>query len=116
MTGPATPDPRSALEQLLGHEAWAVVRLKDAPTVTLVGGRRSEVGSLLDAGLVGPPAPGSIFAYFSMTPKGGWFDTIAVVTTGFVVSLAVAATLMGFGRGEKDTELTRPEDSVIVGD
>src|SRR5919112_4338552 len=53
------PDPRAALEQLLTHEAWAVVRTKDAATVTLVGGRRSEVGSLLDVPLEeGPPPPG----------------------------------------------------------
>jgi PTS system mannitol-specific IIC component len=76
------------------------------------------VGGILNAGLVGPPAPGSIFAYFSMTPKGGggWFDTIAVVTTGAVVSFAVASALMGFGRGEKDAEVTLPEDNVLVGD
>jgi mannitol PTS system EIICBA or EIICB component len=85
---------------------------------TIAGGMSAlAVGTLLDAGLVGPPAPGSIFAYFTMTPKGGggWFDTIAVVTTGAVVSFAVASVLMGFGRGEKDAEATLPEDNVLVG-
>jgi len=85
---------------------------------TIAGGMSAlTVGSILDAGLVGPPAPGSIFAYFTMTPKGGggWFDTIAVVTAGCVVSFAVASALMGFGRGEKETALTRPEDNVVVG-
>src|SRR5215218_8869173 len=58
----AAPDPRAALELLLGHEAWAVVRTKDAATVTLVGGRRTEVGSLLDVPLEeGPPPPGRRF-------------------------------------------------------
>ena len=52
-------DPRAALDQLLTHEAWAVVRTRDAATVTLVGGRRSEVASLLDVPLeTGPPPPG----------------------------------------------------------
>jgi len=86
---------------------------------TIAGGMSAlTVGSVLDAGLVGPPAPGSIFAYFSMTPKGGggWFDTIAVVTTGAVVSFAVASALMGFGRGERGAALTLPEDNVLVGD
>jgi mannitol PTS system EIICBA or EIICB component len=85
---------------------------------TIAGGMSAlTVGTILNAGLVGPPAPGSIFAYFTMTPKGGggWFDTIAVVTTGCVVSFAVASALMGFGRGEKETALTRPEDNVVVG-
>jgi 2-amino-4-deoxychorismate synthase len=55
-------DPRAALEQVLGHEAWALVRTKDAATVTLVGGRRSEVGSLLEVPLAeGPPPPGRRF-------------------------------------------------------
>jgi PTS system mannitol-specific IIC component len=85
---------------------------------TIAGGMSAlTVGTILNAGLVGPPAPGSIFAYFTMTPKGGggWFDTIAVVTTGCVVSFAVASALMGFGRGEKETELSLPEDNVVVG-
>ena len=83
---------------------------------TIAGGMSAlAVGSILDAGLVGPPAPGSIFAYFTMTPKGGYFDMLAVVITGAVVSFAVASALMGFGRGEKDTEAALPEDNVLVG-
>ena len=55
-------DPRAALDQVLAHEAWALVRTKDAATVTLVGGRRTEVGSLLDVPLEeGPPLPGRRF-------------------------------------------------------
>ncbi len=47
----------AALEALLGHEAWAVIRLRDADAVTLVGGTVSEVSSLLDVPLEeGPPA------------------------------------------------------------
>ncbi|MGZ4495063.1 MAG: anthranilate synthase family protein [Nocardioides sp.] len=41
----------AALDAIRGHEAWAVVRLRDAATVTLVGGARSEVASLLDVPL-----------------------------------------------------------------
>ena len=52
-------DPRSALAQLLRCEAWAVVRTKDSPTVTLVGGRRSVARSLTDVPLeTGVPEPG----------------------------------------------------------
>src|SRR4051812_46924051 len=49
MTTPLSP--RAALDELLGCEAWAVVRVKEAGTVTLVGGPRSEVESLLDVPL-----------------------------------------------------------------
>jgi phenazine biosynthesis protein phzE len=53
---------REQVDALLGHEAWAVVRLRDSATVTLVGGRRGEVESLLDVPLEdGVPAPGRRF-------------------------------------------------------
>lgn len=62
MTSTEAPDPRAALEQVLGCEAWAVVRIKDAATVTLVGGTRSEVSSLMDVPLEeGPPPAGRRF-------------------------------------------------------
>ncbi|MGZ4438552.1 MAG: anthranilate synthase family protein [Nocardioidaceae bacterium] len=52
----------AALDAIRGHEAWAVVRLRDAATVTLVGGARSEVASLLDVPLEdGVPADGRRF-------------------------------------------------------
>ncbi len=52
----------SALGALMGHEAWAVVRLRDSATVTMVGGTRSEVESLMDVPLEdGPPAEGRRF-------------------------------------------------------
>lgn len=58
MTG-TSPSPRAALDELLACEAWAVLRVKDSPTVTLVGGRRSEAAALTDVPLEqGPPPPG----------------------------------------------------------
>jgi 2-amino-4-deoxychorismate synthase len=57
-----TADARAALAEVQGHEAWAVIRLRDAATVTLVGGSRSEVQSLLDVPLEdGVPGPGRRF-------------------------------------------------------
>ncbi len=41
----------AALDALQGHEAWAVIRLRDSATVTLVGGSRSEVERLADVPL-----------------------------------------------------------------
>jgi phenazine biosynthesis protein phzE len=60
---PARTSPAAeALEGLLRHEAWAVIRLRDSATVTLVGGARTEVESLLDVSLeTGPPAEGRRF-------------------------------------------------------
>jgi phenazine biosynthesis protein phzE len=58
----AARDARSALETVLGQRAWAAIRLRDADSVVLVGGRRGEVGSLLDIPLEeGVPEPGRRF-------------------------------------------------------
>jgi len=46
-SGPAD----GALDELTGREAWAVIRIRDSDTVTLVGGSRSEVESLLEVPL-----------------------------------------------------------------
>jgi 2-amino-4-deoxychorismate synthase len=53
---------RKAVATLLTQEAWAVIRFRDEATVTLVGGPRSEVESLVDVPLEhGTPAPGRRF-------------------------------------------------------
>jgi phenazine biosynthesis protein phzE len=57
--GSTAADLLSALRE---HEAWAVVRLRDSTTVTLVGGTRSEVERLTDVPLEdGVPDPGRRF-------------------------------------------------------
>ena len=51
-----------ALDALVEHEAWAVIRLRDSSTVTLVGGGRDEVARLADVPLEqGPPEDGRRF-------------------------------------------------------
>ncbi|QNN54297.1 anthranilate synthase family protein [Nocardioides mesophilus] len=51
-----------ALEALQGHEAWAVIRLRDSATVTLVGGRRTTVQRLAEVPLEeGAPPPARRF-------------------------------------------------------
>ncbi len=53
---------RAAFDDLIGLEAWAAIRLRDSATVTLVGGTRTEVDTILDVPLEhGPPAPGRRF-------------------------------------------------------
>lgn len=56
------PDARAALEELLGQEAWAVVRLRDSATATLVGGPVSHLERLTDVPLEeGVPPEGKRF-------------------------------------------------------
>ncbi len=61
----ATPDARTAIAALQGHEAWAIIRRStragDRDTVGLVGGKRRVVESLLDVPLEsGIPEAGHI--------------------------------------------------------
>jgi phenazine biosynthesis protein phzE len=52
----------AALEELLGHEAWAVIRLRESPTVTMVGGALSRLQKLADIPLEeGVPEDGRRF-------------------------------------------------------
>jgi phenazine biosynthesis protein phzE len=59
----------TALEQMLGHAAWAVIRLRDSATVTLLGGEPSAVDRLRDIPLeTGLPAPGRRFDRLAAVP------------------------------------------------
>src|SRR5512144_1042938 len=57
MSTPISSSAVQALDALVQHEAWAAIRLRDAGTVTLVGGSRTEVQSLMDVPLEEGPAP-----------------------------------------------------------
>ncbi|MFM1655769.1 PTS mannitol transporter subunit IICB [Brevibacillus sp. B_LB10_24] len=50
--------------------------------------------TLLGAGLVAPPSPGSIFALIAMAPKGGLLPVLAGVLTAAVVSFLIATLLL----------------------
>lgn len=52
-------------------------------------------------GLVATPAPGSIFAYLAVTPKGAWFGVVLGILLSTAVTFAAASALLGFGRGER---------------
>ncbi len=56
------PSASAAIEQVLGQQAWAVVRLRDSPTVTVLGGDLVAVDRLADIPLPeGPPEAGRRF-------------------------------------------------------
>ncbi|GAA0134394.1 PTS mannitol transporter subunit IICB [Paenibacillus sp. YSY-4.3] len=50
--------------------------------------------SILGAGLVAAPSPGSIIAYMAMTPKGGYLAMFAGVLVATVVSFLIASLLL----------------------
>jgi PTS system mannitol-specific IIC component len=112
--------PGAIIIQFLGgiHEIYfPYVLMRPILLIAAIAGGASGLltGTILHAGLVAPASPGSIFAYLAVTPKGGYFAVLSAVLVAAAVSFAVASLLMGFGRTEKDAELTRPEDMVTVG-
>ncbi|MFU1792626.1 PTS mannitol transporter subunit IICB [Paenibacillus azoreducens] len=61
--------------------------------------------SLMNAGLVGPPSPGSIIAYLAMAPRGEILPVLSGVITAAIVSFAVAALLLKTSKkSEEDQE------------
>lgn len=72
----------------------------------------SLIFTLLNAGLVAAPSPGSIFAYFLMTPKGGFFPMIAGVIGAAVVSFLVSAFLLKTAKNEADDDLEAAKSKV----
>jgi PTS system mannitol-specific IIC component len=63
-----------------------------------------------DAGLVGPASPGSIFAFLSMTPRGGAVGVLGGVAIGAIAS-AVVGTLLLRARPIQETD-AGVEDSI----
>ena len=69
---------------------------------SMVSGSQDRLSST-GAGLAGPPSPGSILAYFAVTPPGGHLPMILTVLTAAVVSFLVTSALLKFGRGSDDS-------------
>ena len=98
--------PAAIVIQFLGgiHEIYfPYILMKPKMILAPIAGSAAAILVFLatDAGLVATPAPGSIFAYAAVTPKGGWFGVFAGVFVAAAVSFAVGSALLGFGRGEK---------------
>jgi PTS system mannitol-specific IIC component len=64
------------------------------------------------AGLVATPSPGSIFAYFAVTPKGGLFGVLAGVVVAAAVSFAVNALILKATVHEED-EVVVPNSATV---
>ena len=108
--------PAAIAIQFLGgiHEIYfPYILMKPRLILAAIAGGMSGVlvFEVTGAGLVATPSPGSIFAYLAETPKDGYFGVLAGIVVSAAVSLAVAAVLLGFGRGEPaEDDVTSPED------
>lgn len=79
------------------HELYfPYVLMKPIMILAVIAGGITGIAtfSLLDGGLVAGPSPGSIFSYLALTPKGGFFATIAGVATATIASFLVASAIL----------------------
>ncbi|KRE47871.1 PTS mannitol transporter subunit IICB [Paenibacillus sp. Soil522] len=60
--------------------------------------------SIFGAGLVAAPSPGSIIAYFTMTPKGGFLAMLSGVAVATIVSFSIASILLKTGKQNEDAD------------
>src|SRR6185369_7224284 len=101
--------PAAIVVQFLGgiHEIYfPYVLMKPRLILATMAGGAAGVATFMatGAGLVATPAPGSIFAYLAVTPRGGYVGMLLGVAVAAGVSFAVASALLGFGRLGWDEE------------
>jgi PTS system mannitol-specific IIC component len=95
------------------HEIYfPYVLMRPITIVGMIAGGMAGVFTFLvtGAGLVATPSPGSIFAYFAVTPKGGLFGVLAGVVVAAAVSFAVNSLILKATVHEED-EVVVPEAS-----
>ncbi|MTI47829.1 MAG: PTS mannitol transporter subunit IICBA [Firmicutes bacterium] len=89
------------------HEIYfPYVLMKPVLLLAVIAGGASGVFtfSILGAGLVATPSPGSIIALLGMTPKGGFFPVIAGVVVSTVVSFLVASFFIKRSKDDEDLD------------
>ncbi|HEX6256779.1 MAG TPA: PTS mannitol transporter subunit IICB [Euzebyales bacterium] len=101
--------PGAAIIQFFGgiHEMYfPYVLMRPATVVAAILGGASGVLTFLltDTGLVATPAPGSIFAYIAVTPRGNFFGMFLGVAIATAVSFVSAAFILRV-TGEKETAM-----------
>ncbi|MGE5607298.1 MAG: PTS transporter subunit EIIC, partial [Bacteroidota bacterium] len=67
---------------------------------------------LLGAGLIAPPAPGSIFAYIVMSPRGGMLPVMTGVLVSAIVSFLVASVFIKRSKEFSGQELSDAQAAI----
>lgn len=83
------------------HEIYfPYILMKPALILAAISGGAAGVFTfqIFGAGLVAAPSPGSIIAYFTMTPKGGHIGMLAGVLVATAVSFLVASVILKTGK------------------
>jgi len=108
--------PGAAIIQFLGgiHEIYfPYVLMRPLLVLAAIAGGASGlfVASIFQVGLVSTPAPGSIFAYIAMTPRGNFVGVFADVLVAIVVSFLVASLIL---RSTPPTETDDEDETSLV--
>jgi PTS system mannitol-specific IIC component len=115
--------PGAMIIQFLGgiHEIYfPYVLMKPIMILAAIAGGMAGVTTALvtHSGLLATPAPGSIFAYLAVTPRGGYISVLLSIVAAAAVSFIVGAALMKFGRGADaaDAEVAAVPDAAVPGE
>ncbi|WP_083661670.1 PTS mannitol transporter subunit IICB [Actinophytocola xanthii] len=84
------------------HEIYfPYLLMKPKMIIAAIAGGMAGVGTAMvtNSGLVSTPAPGSIFAYLAVTPRGGHLSVLLSIAVAAGVAFIVGAALLKFGRG-----------------
>jgi hypothetical protein len=103
--------PGAMIIQFLGgiHEIYfPYLLMKPKLILAAIAGGMAGVGTALvtNSGLVATPAPGSIFAYLAVTPRGGHVSVLLSIFVAAGVAFVVGAALLKFGH---DDDVDEPE-------
>ncbi len=85
--------------------------------LAVIGGGMSGVltFTLLGAGLVASPSPGSIFAVMAMAPKGGLLPVLAGVAVAAIVTFLIAAVILRSKESKTDLESAKSQVKELKG-
>jgi PTS system mannitol-specific IIC component len=91
--------PGAAIIHFFGgiHEIYfPYVLMKPILVLAAIAGGFSGLltATIFQVGLIGPPAPGSIFAYIAMTPRGNFVGVLLAVIVATAVSFLVASVIL----------------------
>ena len=97
--------PGAAIIHFLGgiHEIYfPYILMRPQMIIAAIAGGATGVATFLvtGSGLVATPSPGSIFAYLSVTPRGGWFGVLLGVALAAAVSFVVGYALLKLSKQE----------------
>ncbi|WP_411842692.1 PTS mannitol-specific transporter subunit IIBC [Salinicoccus sp. HZC-1] len=102
--------PGAAIIHFVGgiHEIYfPYILMKPALVIAAILGGASGIltFSLLDFGLSGPAAPGSILAYIAMTPRGEYLTMFLGILAATLVSFLVASFILKFSKQQDEEDL-----------